>query len=406
MAITHANLSSALGAYTAKLDRVLHGKKHRLGLNLLKKVQVAGEDHRVPVLSDWGGGVSSSFSDAQATGGVPVIGRYLVGANLASLHRTVQIESKALVLAEKDPGKFLSETFLRVDLAMEALLDEMERAIWGDGYNAIGVISSTTGQTITLTVPQNAKYFRKGMRCVVAATAGGALRDSGNYITVSSKNVNTGVITFTTTVGSSISGITAGDYVFGKGNAANTSTRVGCLGFSAWGETPTTSESFLGLDRSTNPGVLSMLRSTGSASDIEKAITDADALALETNGGVRDKAVLNPRDYAVLAQAIGSQIQYVPGTNVKAGYSFVTVNSQSGPIEVHSSPYVDNGTLYVLDWDSFGLYSAFPKVATIDDLDGSRAMKMASDSGIEIRALSFYQLATSRPGCSVRVSLS
>lgn len=415
MAITAAisSLTNALKKwYTSNqnLEEVIHGQKHRLGLNQIRKVHFEGSTYEHPVLADWGGIATNGFAEAQELAGEePLIDTFQTGATIAESHRVVSLDSQLIGRTISSKGTFFDRARLRTDQALAALADYVEMMIWSDGYNSIGQVANTSYATTTLTLTNasDAKWFRKGMKVVavlVGAGKGGAV-ETGE-LTVAGKSVQAGTVTMTANLSTGIPTIATSAYLFPKGAAADGGARKGVYGMAAWASTPTASESFLGVDRSTAAGILSMNGWSGDRADIFKAITDADAWTYDNVGGMRNWCVLNPREFNLLAQQLQTQSQYQSGSRVEAGYSFIAINGTSGPIICTASPYVPYGAPYLLYKDGWDLVHLYEAPVRLDDLGGSTMSKLPNLSGGEIRAFSMVQLGTRFPGWNVAITLS
>lgn len=410
-AITTTTISNALGVWNSrKLNRVLHGKQHRPVLNLMRKQPTGGEDYRVDILTDWGGQTSYTFAEAQSYGGNPVLGRFKIGENIPDpLHRTVQLDSKALLVANGDPKKNLSKAILRTEQMIEPMADDVERQlIQGDGYNSLATVVSVSTASCVVTPARAARYFRPGMAVRAAATKGGNWIDSAAKAIVLSSKGTTGVVTFTANLSTTLASLAATNFLFESGSGtASANTRLGTIGLAGYASVPVASESFLGEDRTVAPDQMAMVRFTsGSLSDIQKAILDADALAEGVNGGMRNKCLLSTINFAVLSDTLTSQVRYTPATPVRAGFKSINIQGGSSEIEIVSSTHVNDDEFFVLDWDSMHIAHLGDTPVFIDDLDGSMARKQAAASGIEIRSLASLHIANERPGCSVYGTLS
>jgi hypothetical protein len=392
------------------LEEVIHGQKHRLALNSLHKEHFEGDTYEHPVLADWGGIATADFATAQELAGTePLIDTFQTGKTIAESHRVVSLGSQLIGRTLTDRGSFFDKARQRSDLALAALADFVEFMLWQDGYNVVGQVANTSyaTTTLTLTKARDAKWFRKGMKVVavlVGAGRGGAV-ETGE-LTVAGKSVVAGTVTTTGNLSAGIPTIATDAYLIPKGAAANTGARKGIYGFKAWASTPSEGEDFLGVDRSIAAGILSMNTWSGSRGDIFKAVTDADAWAYDTVGGVRNWAVFNPQEFNLLAQQLHTQVQFEPGSRVQAGFSFIVINGTSGAITCVASPYVEYGEFYLMykeGWDLVHLYEA---PIRLDDLGGTTISKLPNLSGGEIRAFSMVQLGTKFPGWNIYGTLS
>jgi hypothetical protein len=408
-AINTTGLSKALKKYydsRQNLESVIHGRQHRAALNQVTKVGFEGDTYEHPVLADWGGIVTPDFGVAQALAGVaPLIDTFQTGKTIAEDHRVVAIDSQLLGRTKTSKGTFFDRVRLRTDQLLEALADNAERALWSDGYNAIGTVKNTSYATTVLELNEarDAKWFKKGMivQAVLVGSGIGGSVEAGE-LTVDKRDLKAGTVTMTANLSTGIATIATDAWLFPKGAAADGGARKGVYGFKAWKDG---GASFLGVDTSKAEGILSMNSWTGALSNIYKAVSDADAWALDTVGGRRNWCVFNPQDHQLLAQQQHTQTQHNPGSRTQAGFSYLNVNGASGSIMCDSSPYVPKGEFYLLYKEGWDIVHLWESPIQLDNINGIVA-KLPNLSGAEVRGFSMIQLGTKFPGWNVHGTLS
>lgn len=409
MATSYTTVANAFSIFTKKeLGKVQLGRKDCKFFNRIRKVKMpAGEGYRIPM---WGSGgiVSHTMTSAQTYGADPDVQRFVISSgSLAKFHRILQISNEAIRAGMADPSSFVRESLRGLQDSVEQTVLVMERELLGDGYASIGVCATASTASITLATRGDAKFFRKGMGVVASTTIGGSLMDSGAVAIVSGVNPQTGTITFSANLSTTLASLTTGGYLFPAGSAAAGGTRKGVHGIQWWAETPSGGESFFGLDRSTNTGAYTVQLFTGSSADIRKSIQDADAANYDVNGTMRDWALLNPRDYSTLAdQEYVANVRLGEGANKSVGLSKIAINSTSGVIECESSPFIPAGKIALLNASTWELVHLPDEPVNIDDLDGSAAMKLASSAGVEARVEGYVELACPNPGANTWITVA
>lgn len=413
MAITLASLERGLKVrYHGQMLRILqHGRKHRSIQNFIKKVALGSKSSPESLLLDYGGQPTASFSAAQDMAPAPSFGAFDPVNNKKSLFRTVEIAHDALLAIITDESgagakalnSFYSETDVKVASVIEQTANLLELLLIGDGYAAIGTVSAVGTNDITLSNETDVKNFPQGTHVVFGQTKAGALRDSGDYLVVSGTDFDNKKITFTTAT-SNITGLTAGDYCFIRGLAANNSgARPATMGLAAYFETPSSGEDFLGQDRSTSPGKLTGMTVSSSWNSLENDIRKNVAKVAGRVESNLNRAIASPTTLADLANQVGSQIEYVPGNEVRAGYGRVMINTGYGALECTDCVQMGDDELYIISDQDWYIVHSGPAPVFIDNLDGATLRRRDGSPNYEIRGLSHLQLCCTRPGGQIRM---
>lgn len=119
-----------------------------------------------------------------------------------------------------------------------------------DGYR--GIVSSFSTTSVILTNKADALLWEQGMQAQASVAAGGALLDSGDFVTIDTSNWITGELVATTNW-SNIASFANGVYLYQRGDARNGGTAKAMIGLTdAVPTSVTPGENFLGTDRSKN----------------------------------------------------------------------------------------------------------------------------------------------------------
>lgn len=397
-------LKNAFSVFTRKqLPQVQLQAKDCFLFNNIRKVRMpASESYRVPV-EEAGGQVSHTFVPSQTYGGDPEINRFVIESdNLKEFYRNLVVTNKAIRAMKADPTMGVTRHIKRAVTSVQEVTKEIERELFRDASSSLGTVSAVGATTATMTIPSNAKYIRPGAGLVGSATSTGALIDGGAVAVVESVNPISGVVTFDAALSGTLASLTATNHLFYAGSAAAGSTVKGLVGLDAYA----TGGTIHGVTTSQNPSVYQLLTTTGQLTDIQKALTDADAFGWDLNGTMRDTIVLNALDFARFADTTTQQVQYAPGKGAAVGFEFLTVHGASGAMKVVSSPFCPRSTGYLLKMDSLELVYLPDNVVNLDDIDGKESNRQAAAAANEWRVESYCELGITTPGANIQVTFS
>lgn len=179
----------------------------------------------------------------------------------------------------KDATAFANAVMQEVQSAIEGLGDNVAKEFYGNVGGYRGRVHPTTAistTSLTLAYPSQAVNFSPGMQICAGDTDGtsGSLRDSGDYVTLVSVSISTGVLVADANW-SNIASIAANDYLFQRGDFG-----VSLAGLESWNPaTAPGATSFFNVDRSVAPDFLGGMRGDLSSTDsLESAFITMDAL--------------------------------------------------------------------------------------------------------------------------------
>jgi hypothetical protein len=237
-----------------------------------KNTGLGGEYTVVPVDVDDGADGSANFGDAQAvaqTGGTDAF-RKQFQVQVVEDFQLAQIENKIIRLSRKSPELALQRAVEETTKKKNILSARIARDMYRSGYGEIGVVSTAVSalstKIIGLSNKQDARNFRIGQRLVFASSLTAALRDGGDYVTVTAVDYDNAKITTDAPVDlqTSITSIADADIIFikGKRDVGSNPTLRTIQGLAAWvpPTAPSGGENFNGVDRSVWPDRLAGLR--------------------------------------------------------------------------------------------------------------------------------------------------
>jgi hypothetical protein len=288
---------------------------------------------------------STVFGTARANRSVPNFERFEM--TRSQDHVLVSVSCEAARASRKDEYALVQE----LDDAMDSANDEMalsiENLLVGEGGGARGQIATSSGisgSTITLQDPSKIYLFQDGMVIQLSDDDGSDVGDAVRAGTLTIDTINQAAGSFTTTVAvtTGIPAAADGDYIFREGDLDAGAQRV-LQGLFAWcpATAPSASESFFGVDRSTNIGALAGMRHDGSGANPLDTIMYASTL-VKRNRGMADTVLVNPTkageivQYALAKQEFTMKTDYA-GIELQ-GFKIQTVCGPVGVIACSAIP--------------------------------------------------------------------
>ena len=305
-------------------------------------------------------------------------------------------------------------------LALKTWKRDMGYLLFGNGGGAIGTVGSgqTTG-AVTLGTTNGAlsdiRKFEINMTLQVASDDGSAASPAGvraGFVTVQSIDRLNSIVTITSGNWSdpgNIPGIQAGDYIFRAGNYAS------CIkGFAGWlpATNPTSTDSWFGVNRSTDPFRLGGVRKTVTGLSPREGLMTI-AMEAFNNGGAPTHEFRHTADYLNLQlelQSAGNLLVTREMAEKPSGEPFgipfegLSVVGPTGPVKVFPDYNCKQGTDYMLQLDTWTLAGTgdFPY---IDAQDGNRILREESADSYEGRIVGDLQFYCEAPGYNVAGTL-
>lgn len=274
---------------------------------------------------------------------------------------------------------------------IDNLSSRMSFEIHRSGAAARGRVGTSGLSTTALTLAtlSDVYNFEVGQQICLSDTETGALRDSGDYVTITAINPATGVLTADANW-SAISGAADADYLFVRGDSANGGSVLGLRGLAAWNPYGTPAALF-GVTRTTHRDRLAGISYDGSGQTSVKQATLklCTKIHLASRGMAHGGTViLHPNNYDSLLIDLQSAVRYTESGSTVAGVFFkgVTLSTALGELEVLPDPYAPEGYVRVVNFDHFKL-DGLGEMPHIVQNDGQRVTRQSSAFGVEFRAV-------------------
>lgn len=294
-----------------------------------------------------------------------------------------------------DRGSFVEARKMEIDGIISQLGNSMAHALFRDGTGALGQVNSAVASpNITLTNRSDAKFFTiDGQYALQTAAPGGALRNGGNFATVSGVNEDTGVITFTGNLSAAIAAAAIGDFFVAVGDTNDKLT-----GLSGW--IPLASPSatlFFGVDRTTHPTRLAGSRLDQPAVPAEDTVVELAEIMAE-RGARPDRVFVSPRQFSKIAKRLNAKVEYEnAGGNADFSFSTVTIHTSAGALKLTPDSDCPDNLGYILEMKHWRVKHLLDLPHIVMD-DGIRALRRSGSDSIEIRARYYAQLVCYKPG--------
>lgn len=355
---------STVSAHTPLLKRLYGSKvaettyKRDKLLELCKKdTNFRGEDKAITVAIAPTAGGSASFAAAVAAQEATVERRFTITRKRE--YQLYTIDNEAIQASQGNTAAIVEILKRQVGGAKKQFDEAIARRAHSPGGGAIGRLPTSitaTGTTVSLrdrtdivgTWYKNTLVDFKDTDGT--GTSPGSVR-AGGPLKVTNIDRDDGTLTFNATL-DTISGIAANDYVFRYGDFGNAMT-----GIQGWEPVADpSSTAFFGVDRTEDLAKLSGVRVDGLGKPKEETIQDAGVEA-QINGFTPKHVFINSLNFKDIGKELGGQ-RIQEGSTGEIGFSKIVVNVATGPVTIHSSPFVKLGYFWMGDAENLTLGTA------------------------------------------------
>ncbi len=333
------------------------------------------------------------------------------------------IDTETLLATEGDEGALLDATKAEADSAINALKRSMGIRVFRNGSGKIGQIALVATQasldttTLYLSNPSDICNFEVGQKIVFAGTEGDALRDTGKALQISTINRVAGTMVLSAKL-NTVAAIDYSDSIFTEGDYEAASDRNMISGYDAW--IPATApvagggDSHFNVDRSADVTRLAGLRFTSTTDPgltTEEAITLV-ATMIAREGWSPDTCYMSHNRFKAFLLALGTRVEYcksaVSLTDAKGevvaqvGFSGVVLHAGKSVIEVFPDQNCPDGTLYVLQNDTWEFKTLGEAPRWISTLQGDKLRTEDSTDSVEFRLAYWGNVRCIAPGANGR----
>jgi len=373
-----------------------------------KMEEFGGKNLPIPLIYGNPQGRSATFSNAQTRGGLTNSSITDFVLTRVKDYSIATIDNETLEASKGNQNAFMEAATTEIDGAINSLTRSLAVGMFRGSDGSIGQVSVEPTEAATTVVTMKSAgditNIELGMMINIwSATSGGTQRTtdgSDNSWEVTAVDRSAGTFTLDDAYDSSGT-IAADDYIFIEGDRG-----LKMSGLSDWiPSSAPSSTAFFGVDRSVDTNRLGGIRYDGSSDPIEEALIEGASRAAREGGKV-DHCFLSYSKYSELEKALGSKVQYVDlKVSPEVGFRGITINGPKGTIKVIPDQNCPDDVAYMLQLNTFKLYS-LGKAVRVIDTDGLNMLRQAAADGVEVRWGSYHQLGCKAPGFNARVTLS
>lgn len=339
-------------------------------------------------------------------------------------YQLVTITNLLMEQTKSNAGAFVDAAKLQLDGGFRNITNNIAFELFGSGTATRGTSTSgstqagvTVGGTVLpLSNAQQIVQFEVGMLLVASATDGGA--PSTDTVQVTSVDRASGIV-----YGTASAAVLSANWAIGTGSAyltvagdlpsagaSSTASYLALSGLAAWipVSTPSGSDNFWGVNRSTDPTRLAGLRYNAQSYTIEEGITNALAFG-NREGAKFDLIIMDFASYSNLVNSLGGKVQYVQikHDEVEVAFAGITFQSAYGPVNIVADRSCPPQTAYALTMNTWKLRSLgkVPHILTYG-MEGLEGLRVGNADALEIRIGYYGNLICSAPGWNMVIQLS
>lgn len=368
-----------------------------------KKTNATGKYIPIPIIYEVSEGRSTNFGNAQGNQTPGLLAEFLL--TLKPDYAIATLANQAMEASADKTGSFIEFATMFVDLAIQSCALSAASSLYRAGTGTVGQISSITNGVLTLTNPADVSQFGINQTLQANSTDGGSPRAALGYVIA--RNVMAGTITISATAlqgaAGTPSGWTTSDFLLVQGD-----NNGKISGLSAWlpSAAPAVTDNFYGVNRSVDSRLYG-LAYPGTAQSVEEAIIDSALLVRREKGKPRH-FITNYGSEAALIKALGTRREFVDWSSEDGviGFRGVKIQGPAGPIECFADRNCQAATGYLLQMNTWALYSLgmVPKILKYGD--NLEMLRLANADASEVRVAYYANLGCRAPGWNSQVALS
>jgi hypothetical protein len=311
-----------------------------------------------------------------------------------------------MLASKTDKMAFINGATVVIDGAIRALTNSLATQLFRSGSGAIGTVggwNSVTG-VVTLSSASDVVNFEVNMTLQTRNPTTGSVTSSASAYVVA-VNRTAGTITVSGSMGGSAGfawGPSVGDTINVVGDY-----NLALSGLAGWlpATAPGSTDSWFGVNRSSDPTRLSGVRFNGTSESIEEALIDG-SLLVAREGGNPDVAIMNFQSYAALEKSLGAKAQYISMKGpAEIMFPGILINGAGGQIKVFPDRSCTAKTAYLLQMDTWKLYSLGPAPHIAKYADGLEMLRVYNSDAAELRVVSYANLGCNAPGFNAVIQL-
>ncbi len=364
---------------------------------LAKTKDFFGSSHPLPMRVTNPQGASATFSNAQSQKQPSNYKKFSL--TRVRDYSLASIETEAILASETNPGAFLQLATAEIDGAFDTMKRRIGWAIYGDGSGAMASVASyTSTNPATFTLSNVEDIVKFEVNQTIQIRNGATVRNLATATTsalVTKVDRDSGIVTLGAVDNSgNTDTVVAGDTinVVGDYNAK-------LSGLAAWlpATAPGPSDSFFGVNRSIDSSRLAGVRVSSDGKPLDEALIDAARRLGREGLGNPDMVFCGFSKYATLEKTLGAKIRYKDVEVAGISFRGIEVSGPQGTITVMPDRDCPENRMYMLQMDTWALYSLKEPVQLLDQ-DGNKMLRESSADAYEVRIGGYFQLGCTSPG--------
>ena len=308
-------------------------KRNKWWAMIKKETDWSGSIVPIPFIYGNPQGGSSDFATAQSNVTASKAVRFVM--NWVQDYAVARITNLVQLATRNDAGAFLKAARQELDGALKTAENSLAGGLFRASTGTLGAtLTGISSGVVSLANASDVTQFEAGQTIEASATDGGAALGTVGYVIA--VNRSSGVLTFSATQGGAAGTPASWTGVMYLRRAGDRNAKINGLIDFLPTSTPSSGESFNGVDRSPDPTRLAGVRYDGSAQTIDEACIDAAALVAREDGSP-EIGLTNHASWAALVKQLGPKVQYVnfesdevPGI----GFQGVRINGPDGEINI------------------------------------------------------------------------
>lgn len=366
-----------------------------------------GRRYVQPVEFGHPGGASADFTEAMSNGTASKYEDFLIPRK--KQYQKVEVDHELLFSTDSQRESF-RKALDEFDRGLKGLGEKVGRRLYRTMGGAAGKMANSSVAVATIDLDDKASVFNFhiGDKLQFSDTDGtGALRDSGDYVSITEVDHEEAVLTVDATLNVQITGIAVGDYIFQKGDYN------ACLaGLEDWlpvdNRATKLAASFNAVTRAVSSVYLGGVYMDGTALGGLDSVIIKLCGKLGKYGAQTSHILANPESLSDLELLSNSKMRIVAELNTKVigdsgdvlvGFSGYRAICAGRTVKIYGDRNCPTNRLYALQLDTWTLWHTGNLINWLGEQYTGSKMKMSEDAdSAEARLGSYMNLGCSAPG--------
>ena len=306
---------------------------------------------------------------------------------LTNLYGAIEVDGQLFEQAAENYQAFINVVDNEIKGLKKDLANDLNRQVYGDGTGKLAVVSSVSGQDITV---DSTHWLQEGMIVDAVDPADGSKDNGTGHLEIVAINEGTKVITVTGTIGS---GVGSGDILVRASNGTNSYNKE-WTGLSAIVKASGVLHEIDPDDYPIWKSTEKTLASGGNTGTLTELALINLVQSVDKKGGDVDVMLASPGVFNAYWDLLQGLRQFTNGATLEGGQRAFTFDAVGKPIKFVSDYAAPANTLYALSTKE--LVVNRKRDWAWMDRDGSMWSRVADTDAYEARIFQYSQLGTYR----------